>query len=320
MGYTGSSGARRLPPAWLRVLTMAVLVVVAFVGLRHAYGSPHGARVAAGPDRWQGGVVRFYNAATDQQWAVNAAVAAWNGSGASVRFVPVREGEADLAIRDFATGCRAGAEATLGRVAHASIWLPRLDPSSPACNQFSVAMFAAHELGHVLGLTHQLSGCAAMNPAANFRGPALCPRAPAGSWWCALLEQVDVARAVRLYGGTALARPQQFCPLYPAPAAPAGLTASAVPGGVSFGFVRPPDFPIPSFVGIGTAGEDSFSSAFTRGDCDTPGGARYRWGVPPGATMTVTYRASAGSYCFAVSASDRTGQRGPAATYRVTLP
>jgi len=320
MGYASSSGApRRLPPAWVRVLAMAVVLVVAFVGLRHAYGSPHGARTAAESGRWQGGVVRFYNAAADQQWAVDQAVAAWNGSGASVRFVPVPKQEADLAIRDF-TGCRAGAEATVGRVARATIWLPRLDQASPACNQYSVAVFAAHELGHVLGLTHQLSGCAAMNPAGNFRGPALCPRAPVGSWWCTLLEQVDVAHAVQLYGGTALARPQQFCPLYPAPAAPAGLTATIVPGGVTFGFVRPAEIPIPVFVGVSPDSDDAVVPVLRRGACATGGGPLYHWNVPVGGTMTITYPATPGAYCFTVWARDRTGQRSLAASYRISVP
>ncbi len=128
-----------------------------------------------------------------------------------------------------------------------------------------------------------------------------------------------MARVVQLYGGTALPRPQQYCRLYPPPAAPSGLTASAVPGGLEFRFTRPPETVIPAFVNINRASQDAFTSVFHRGACATSATARYRWTVPAGGEMTLSYRARPGTYCFTVSASDRSGQRGPAASYRVAL-
>src|SRR5256885_16642140 len=50
---------------------------------------------------WPGGVIRYYNAAPDQAWAVQQAVAAWNTSGARVRFVAVPAAQADLRIQHF---------------------------------------------------------------------------------------------------------------------------------------------------------------------------------------------------------------------------
>jgi Matrixin len=312
----------RRPPSvgpTVRVLVAVAVIGIAFFVLRPGHGSTLELNRAPQSTRWPHGVVPFYNAAADQQWAVDQAVSAWNASGASVRFVPVAPQDADLVIKDYGAACHPGAEATVGRVPHATVWLPRLDQADGACNQYSVAVFAAHELGHVLGLTHQLSSCAAMNPAGNYRGPQLCTPAAPGFWWCGLLEPDDVARAVQLYGGTALPRRQQYCQLYPPPAAPSGLTASAVPGGLEFRFGRPLQTAIPAFVNVSPASQDTLTSSFHRGACAASETTRYRWSVPVGGTMTLAYHATPGTYCFSVSAWDRTGQRGPAASYRVAL-
>src|SRR5215471_14673727 len=50
--------------------------------------------------RWPGGVVRYFNGASDQRWAVAQAVSAWNESGARIRFVPVPRSQAQLVITD----------------------------------------------------------------------------------------------------------------------------------------------------------------------------------------------------------------------------
>ena len=316
-------GPPRRPPllgATVRVLLLLAAVGVAFHFLRPGHGgtseSPAPAAEAA---LWPNGVVRYYNTATDQQWAVDQAVAAWNSSGASVRFVPAAANDAELTIDDRGPTCLPGAEATVGMVRDATVSLPRLDQANGSCNQYSAAVFAAHELGHVLGLTHQFTGCAAMNTAGSYRGPSQCPRAPPGAWWCTLLEPIDVARAVQLYGGAVRPRPQQYCQLYAPPAAPAGLTASARPGGLEFRFVRPPETTIPPFVAVSPASEATFTSAFSRGTCAESTGPHYRWTVAPGSPMTLSYPASPGTYCFTVRAWDRSGQHGPTASYRIAL-
>ena len=67
---------------------------------------------------WPGGVVRYYNAAGDQSWAVERAVAAWNGSGARVKLVAAPAAKADVRIEHFPKiSCTINAEATVGYVA-----------------------------------------------------------------------------------------------------------------------------------------------------------------------------------------------------------
>ena len=72
--------------------------------------------------KWPGGVVRYFNEAHDQAWAVNQAVAAWNNSGARVRFVAVPKSQAQLVITDPADKvyCSEG-HASIGHVPNAHV-------------------------------------------------------------------------------------------------------------------------------------------------------------------------------------------------------
>ena len=125
----------------LRLLAMLAVVGVAFFLLRPGHGIRLDSGRAAESTRWPNGVVRFYNAAADQQWAVDQAVAAWNGSGAAIRFVPVAARDADLVIEDSGAVCHPGAEATVVRPAgagrrgpgRAALWRHRCElPRRPA--------------------------------------------------------------------------------------------------------------------------------------------------------------------------------------------
>ena len=78
---------------------------------------PADAYVARGRP-WPGGVIRYYNAASDQAWAVKRAADAWNASGARLRFVATSAAQADVRIEHFpGVACTINAEATVGYTA-----------------------------------------------------------------------------------------------------------------------------------------------------------------------------------------------------------
>src|SRR5687768_7565545 len=77
----------------------AVLVVTAFVVTGGAPAAEAASAYRFHGVPWPGGVVRYYNAAPSQAWALWQAVAAWNRSGANVRFVATSRRNAQLIIR-----------------------------------------------------------------------------------------------------------------------------------------------------------------------------------------------------------------------------
>ena len=156
---------------------------------------------------WPGGRIAIYNAAGKEEKPFLAAVAAWNRSGADVRFRIVSEGQARVLVRQGSPsrcGSPAAGCADVGYTGgqRSVVWLVQ------RLNAIDTTRVLVHELGHVLGLTH-VRGCAAMNP--GWHG---CPAPPRGDWRCRLLERSDVERAVGLYGGTAKPlRTPAVCPL-----------------------------------------------------------------------------------------------------------
>src|SRR5262249_44707221 len=123
--------------------------------------------------KWPGGVIRYFNAAPDQGWAVAQAGHAWNTSGADVRFVAVPRSSAQLVIREQADKvyCAEG-HASLGDVPGAEVVIFPAHGLTHACNRYWAARVVTHELGHVLGLEHEDRYCATMNAYGSFRGGA----------------------------------------------------------------------------------------------------------------------------------------------------
>jgi Matrixin len=274
-------------------------------------GLLQGARgYVVGGQPWPGGVIRYYNAAADQSWAVRRAVDTWNASGAAVRFVAVPASRAQVRIEHFPrVSCTINAEATVGYSSRARIYIFRRDERSPYCNSYMAAQALAHELGHVLGLGHETRGCSLMNPVATPEGPALCPQSKPWQWRCRMLTSDDVAGAVALYGGTA--RPQsgvRNCDLYAGIRAPTGVEVRATPEthGYQISFRRPAPIPIPAFLSSRPAEPESFVTAVTSGRCATDPHAfgRVVWNVKPGEPQRERVRLGPGTYCVAVWAVD----------------
>lgn len=173
---------------------VTVLTAIAVLGA----GASSGAAYQLGGSRWPGRTVTYHNLSPANAGAVKDAAAAWNASGVRIRFVATTRRRAQIVIRTKSRGClgfaqlghqgRFGAGMTLGS----------------GCERRVMAMIAAHEFGHVLGLNHETRRCATMNRVLNNWVGDRCKQANGEAWQyrCRLLERDDVQGAIRLYGGS----------------------------------------------------------------------------------------------------------------------
>jgi Astacin (Peptidase family M12A) len=236
----------------IAVITLAGIALLLGAGPAEAY--------EIGGKKWPRGRVSYFVAAKQHATAISKAVRAWNGSGARIRFSRTRSRRrANLVIAykgSDAFGCSEGL-ATVGRATRARLYLPRLREPSPY-GELVCLRTVVHELGHVLGLTHENETCATMNSIGINLAPDRCPRHPPWAWRCRLLEVDDVRGAVIRYGGRVrpVKEPPE-CELYPS-APPVGeLTTSFDPrfAAISVSF-RHPASPVPSWLRdiVGPAG------------------------------------------------------------------
>jgi hypothetical protein len=288
------------------VVPVLLALAVLFAGAADAY-------VAQGHP-WPGGVIRYYNAAPDQAWAVKRAVAAWNSSGAKVRLVAVAASQADVRIEHFPrVSCTINAEATVGYSYNARVWIFRRDDGSPYCNRYVAALALAHEFGHVLGLGHETRGCALMNPSGTIRGPDECPWAQPWQWRCRLLMPDDVAGAVALYGGRAAPqRGSTDCDLYRGIATPKALTVepTSVSHQFRISFRRPSAASVPAFLSAGRSVPESFVAGASAGGCPADAHAfpRRLWDTAAGRTEQTYLVLPSGVSCVSVWAVDAFGR------------
>ena len=173
---------RRLAPG-----LVATLVAAACAGPAQAYG------LDGIPWPGRPATITYWNG-TAYTAQLAQAVGAWNRSGARVRFVPASKRRAALRIvygprSTFGVSGLSHGSASVGYQPRNRIALGR------GARGIGVVGVIAHELGHVLGLTHEDRRCATMNSVAWSR----CGLPPS----CSILQPDDVRGAIARYGGSA---------------------------------------------------------------------------------------------------------------------
>jgi hypothetical protein len=286
----------------VRVLTLTTALLTV---LTVTVGVPSAAEAA--PRKWPHGRITYVDRSKDPE-AVKLAVQAWNSSGLRIRFVKVRTArKARLVIqntRRVPSGCGSG-YGTLGypgpgRKAHVSI-LHGTDADGQGCAWPGQTLVVAHELGHVLGLDHDMSGCSLMNTShTNGVAPSLClgddvEAAKPGRWRCRVLEKVDLKKVKRLYGGKPRVREPEWCDAIDRIPATGVVSAQQDPetGWVTTTVVRAAEPAVPGWLGTWGYGEPGYEIHATPGACSaTPGDDTTQvglglWGdVPVGGAMT----------------------------------
>lgn len=300
-------------------MSRARALVVLLLALLLTAGTAVGAEAA--PRKWPQGRITYVDTSLDHD-AVKLAVRAWNRSGLDVRFVKVSSARrARLVIQDtrrVPAGCGTG-YGTLGypgpgRKAYVSI-LHGTDARGQSCAWPGQTLVVTHELGHVLGLEHDMSGCSLMNTShTNGVAPSLClgddpDAAKPGRWRCRLIEKVDLRRAKRIYGGRPrVAHPTWCDAIDRIPAT--GPVSATQPSGSYFQLTatRAVEPAVPGWLGTWGYGEPGFEVHATPDACTAvPGDDSTRvglglWGdTPPGGSATEYLSAlPAGPVCLSV--------------------
>jgi hypothetical protein len=277
----------------MRTAAATLLLTLAWAVPAQAYRLEH--------TRWYSHTITYFNTVPRYNPAAKAAAAAWNRSGAHIRFKAVSRKRARVLI---VTGThipgagQARFRSLRGIVRRARITvLPNVakDEQTPVAKLAVETATIAHEMGHVLGLDHEQRRCTTMNAALWEK----CKRPPV-SWQfhCRTLEADDIRGAIRIYGGRLRKPlPPLYCDQAAAPAPPAGFTAVLQTNGLAHLAWTMPPAPAAQWVVVlrelntcPTAADDAAATVLQR--------------IPatPGAPLTLDDDPQPqGHYCYAVA-------------------
>jgi hypothetical protein len=154
-------------------------------------------------------VITYFDA-SDFSWSVERAAAAWNRARTGYQFVSVG-GPFGAAV--IFTGrpsprdsCDAHTKPGFPKLGPTFLQnFPRYVPLRGRCDRYLMTLVAAHELGHVLGLSHVKGTCALMTrtqghaPGGRFATPLGCPTFPRREWWRHPVRPDDIRGVKKLY-------------------------------------------------------------------------------------------------------------------------
>jgi hypothetical protein len=176
-------------PRFMRLA--AVTLALAASALMPAGASAY----VVGGHAWPGKTIRYYTAAGAYSGAVNRAARAWNRAAVGVRFAASSRANAAVVVLYGTERC--GGLSPMGYGGRFQGTTVRL---GAGCSTQLITLTAAHELGHVLGLDHENSKCARLNPSFSPDGtPGRCRHQSLSYWLAHPLEPDDIAGARAIY-------------------------------------------------------------------------------------------------------------------------